>query len=219
MKKHSLLVITLLTILSFNIQAQEKDVLKSKNIFFIEGGVPFSYKGEKSYWENPNGTMAIMLPIALIKYTHQTSINFQASIGFKYYSVFYATGKPDYYSKWKSSNLFIGVGYNFYLTNNLSLVPSVYCGIAKANFNAGKNDSYYMPPIGIDGYSIKIEDEYLFYFNPEFAIDYRSFNSIHFRLSVGYDNYFINKTNILEPEATIFNFQSFDIKFGVGYAF
>lgn len=211
MKK--ILFIIILFCFSLNSFAQKK------NLIFLEGGIPFYYKAEKTYWEYPNGNFSL-IPIFNIKYTHQTILNFQVSIGFKHNSFYYSNPKLNYYSDWKSNNIFIGIGYNFYITKNLSLIPSIYCGISKANFTAIKESFLYYP--FINNYSINIEDAYPFYFNPEFAVNYQIFNKIHLRLSMGYDNYFLNNmnnNNNFTQSTTIIYFQSFETKIGIGYLF
>ena len=216
MNKHCLLVIVLLTLFSFSIQAQEETPLsKKKNSIFFETGIPFRFKGESNYWYSPNGYFSIV-PLLDIKYTHESNLNFQVSIGYKYISLSYSKPRFIYNCDWRANNVFIGVGYNLHTIDKLSFIPSIYVGLSNVNYNVTKSNDLYYQIIEIN--SIKIEDANPFYINAELAMDYEVTNNLHLRLSIGYDRYCVNNMNNTERESLI-TFQTLEAKLGLGYSF
>lgn len=213
MKKNCLLLITLLSLFSFSIQAQENTIPKYKNYIFIETGIPLKFNDERVSWDSPNGYFSI-IPLLDIKYTHESNLNFQVSIGYKYLSLNYFN--PEYNCEWKSNNIFIGVGYNIYTTKNLSFIPSIYAGLANVNYNVQTRNNFYYQIL--ERNTINIEYANPFYINAELAMDYQVINNLHLRLSIGYDRYFVNNMNNTESESLI-TFQTLETKLGIGYSF
>jgi len=232
MKKHFLLVIALLTLFSFSIQAQEENHSKKKNSIYIEGGIPFGFKETKNYWNNPDNYFSyIYKPERFnnytfnIKYTRDIPFNLNVNIGYKYITVDKAIASKHYTGDWKANTLYLGLGYNLPIIKNLSFVPSINFGYSNLSYRVLHGWVYYTP----NGATLILRNAFRqietnpLYLNAELALNYSISNKWHLRLAIGYDKYFVKDLADTEEKKLTdkkeFKFQSLEAKLGLGFSF
>lgn len=232
MRKNCLLVITLLSLFSFSIQAQEGNQLKKKNSIYFEGGIPFGFKETKNYWDNPDNYFSdFFKPERFnnctfnIKYTRDIPFNLNVNIGYKYISINNAITSRHYSGDWKANTLYLGLGYNLPIIKDLSFVPSINFGYSNLSYRVLHGWVYYTPTIAslILRNAVRQVETNPLYLNAELAFDYSISDKLHLRLAIGYDKYFVKDLADTEERTLTdkkeFKFQSLEAKLGLGFSF